>query len=217
MSRDQALPAVQELALAHAPPSTRAVWHALFLLDLKLAQVVRNAREPLPAQIRLAWWRDALAAGPERRPSGEPVLDLVSRHLDGLEDSLAALAAAWEWMLAEPPMPHRSLEEYVAGRARVFAALAPHLQRPDEEPAAAEAARWWVLGDTLSNLSDPAEREVFRALDAGMDRAGGRLSRPLRPLAVLGALGRRAFKREEPLLEGRGSALLALRAGIIGR
>jgi len=48
---------LNRLALAYAPQSTRLPLLALLALDMRLAGIVRNSREPMLAQLRLAWWR----------------------------------------------------------------------------------------------------------------------------------------------------------------
>ena len=52
------------------------------------------------------------------------------------------------------------------------------------------------------------------ALIQGLPGPGQGLVRSQRPLAVLAALGKRALIREEPVLEGRISALVALRQSL---
>ena len=54
----------------------------------------------------------------------------------------------------------------------------------------------------------------------GLERGGPNTALPVsaKGLAVLGALGLRALKRGgRPLMEGRGAALVALRAAMLGR
>jgi phytoene synthase len=46
----------------------------LSCLDVRLAGVVRGAREPMLGQLKLAWWRDRLGGDPESWPKGEPLL-----------------------------------------------------------------------------------------------------------------------------------------------
>jgi phytoene synthase len=80
------------------------------------------------------------------------------------------------------------------------------------------AAKAWALGDLAANLSDPVERALVLAVakeETGYTPLGGR---SLRPLAILGGLGRRALaKGGAPLLDGRRAALAALRLGLFGR
>jgi phytoene synthase len=174
---------------------------------------LRWRREPLAAQLRLAWWRDVLAQPASGWPRGEPVLDALRRWRD--PSGLGALPAAWEALLAERLTP-REIAEFVDGRGRAFACLAAELGVESVDDAVA-AARIWALADLAANISDGAERELV--VEYGR-RLGPppRLSASLRPLAILAALGAAALARGGgELLAGPGSALLALRTGLAGR
>lgn len=203
----------QRLSLAYASSRSRAATLPLFALDARLAAILRGRREPLAAQLRLAWWRETLARPVADWPSGEPLLEALSGWRDPAP--LARLAEGWEALLVEdltPPV----IAEFVDGRAQAFAALARELgAHPPED--AARAARIWALADLAANISDGAERDL--AVEYGR-RLGGppRLSASLRPLAVLAGLGAAALAAGgRPLLAGPRSALLALRTGMTGR
>ena len=206
------LPQPQRLALSYAPARARPATLALLMLDARLAAILRGRREPIAAQLRLAWWRDMLARPAVEWPRGEPVLDALRDWRDpaGLSD----LAVGWEALLAETLTP-AAIAEFVAGRGRVFACLARELGVEAVENAE-EAARIWALADLAANISDGEERALVA--DYGRALAPPPLSASLRPLAVLAGLGARALKLGGvPLLSGPGSTLLALRIGLTGR
>ena len=96
MSRSLAeqLPPPQRLALSYAPPSARCPTLALLALDTRLAGLLRRRGEPVLAQVRLAWWRDILAAEPGGWPEGEPVLALLRSWREPAP--LVALVDGWE-------------------------------------------------------------------------------------------------------------------------
>ena len=73
-SSDILLPPPMLLAIAYAPVPVRARLKWLLMLDQRLADVLNRASEPMIAQLRLSWWRDALNSTPDRRPKGEPLL-----------------------------------------------------------------------------------------------------------------------------------------------
>lgn len=205
------LPPPQRLALTYAPARAREATLALFALDARLGAILRARREPIAAQLRLAWWRDTLATRAAEWPHGEPVLDSLRewRDVSGLSD----LAAGWEALLAET-LTREAIEEFVAGRERAFACLARELRAPIEDVG--KAARIWALADLAANISDGAERALV--VEQGRGLPPPRLPHPLRPLAVLAGLGARALGRGGiSLLSGPGSALLALRIGLTGR
>ncbi len=61
-----------------APPEKRAALIALYALDAELAHIVLAAHEPMVAQIRLQWWRDAIDLAAPGNKTGNPVADALS-------------------------------------------------------------------------------------------------------------------------------------------
>ena len=112
------LPPVQRLALAYASSRSRPAILSLLALDARLAAILRGRREPIAAQMRLAWWRDMLARPKSEWPAGEPVLEALCAWND--PGGLAALAEGWEALLAEDLIP-ATIAEFVDGRAQAFA------------------------------------------------------------------------------------------------
>lgn len=206
------LPPPQRFALTYAPPRSRAATLALLALDARLAAILRARREPIAAQLRLAWWRDTLARPAAEWPRGEPVLDALRGWRD--PSGLAELAQGWEALLAETLTPE-TVAEFAAGRGHAFACLACELGVGPVERAE-EAARIWALADLAANLSGEQERALV--VEHGRGLAPPPLPPSLRPLAVLAGLGALALRKGgAPLLSGPGSALLALRIGLAGR
>ena len=205
------LPDVERLALAHAPRGTRKRVFALLAFDARLAGIVRQAREPLLGQMRLAWWRDHLAKPCNEWPKGEPLLELLSEWQ--CPAALAALADGWEGLLRDS-LDEDAIRSFAEGREKAWLALAAEIgARSDPAPA----ARAWALADLAANLSDPDERAQVLEV-AGKEKFPLPTERALRPLAILGGLGRRSLARGgTPLLDGRGAALAALRLGMFGR
>lgn len=208
----ETLPLPQRLALAYAPRSVRAEMLALFAFDTHLAALVRQAREPIIGQMRLAWWRERLEEPVEQRPAGSPQLDALAPW-NGREAALVALVDGWEHLLGDA-LGEPAIASFARGRAGAFAALA----EPECEAAALLAGKRWALADLAAHLDSPGER---RAVLAAADELGGApvtLPRALRPLAVLDGLARRSLARGgAPLAAGPLSGLAALRLGIIGR
>jgi hypothetical protein len=77
--------------------------------------VVRTAREPMLAQLKLAWWRDRLAADPAVWPKGEPLLARLAQWREPA--GLGALVDGWESLLGEPPLGAGELAAFSEGRA----------------------------------------------------------------------------------------------------
>lgn len=96
---DRLLPP-QRLAVAYAPQAVRAVFLLLLEFDARLAALVAGASEPLIGQLKLAWWRDAIAMEPGKRPKGEPLLQrLALLEGQGLGVAMVQLVDAWELLL----------------------------------------------------------------------------------------------------------------------
>jgi phytoene synthase len=213
----QSLPTVSRLALAYAPKSARAQTLALLALDARLAHLLRHSREPMMAQLRLAWWRESLGQSAANWPSGEPLLALLSSWQDK-HQGLAALVDGWEAMTGPAPLPPTALEAMAQGRADAFAALAQALGRGQEREAVGRLARSWALSDLAMRLGHASERDAAREM-ALADRARGvRVSRALRPLLVLhGLAARRLDRGEEAAATSPAAVLKAMRLGLLGR
>lgn len=209
-----ALPQTMRLALAYAPSHTRLPTLALLALDQRLAGLLRHSREPMMAQIRLAWWRETLARDAAEWPEGEPLLAAL-RSWNGKHGVLVKLVDGWEALTGEAPLAPSALEEMVDGRAAAFAGLAHALGRENEAEIARVLGRRWALADLSTKLNHPGESVVVRRLAQAEQARASRVSRALRPLAVLEGLARDAM-----VSDGQGSArtvLKAMRIGLLGR
>jgi phytoene synthase len=212
-SLTETLPLPQRLALAYAPKASKAAVLSLFALDARLAAAIRQASEPIMAQMRLAWWRDQLQLPPEMRERSDELVRALDA-LAGSEAQLAELIDGWEEVLAERFDP----SAYARGRGAGFAALATALGEPAHGGLARQAGRRFALVDLAANLSDEAERAA--ALAAAQSEGTGAiiLPRNLRSLAVLDGLARRSLLQGGgALFEGGGAMLAAIRLGLVGR
>ncbi|HTN14866.1 MAG TPA: hypothetical protein VL094_08680 [Sphingomonadaceae bacterium] len=203
----------ERLALAYAPRPATLV---LLALEARLAQAIRQASEPIMAQMRLAWWRDQIALAPTLRENSDGLAAALTLFA-GEEEALSALVDGWEVLLSEQ-MDEAAIERIALGRSTAFGALARLNDAGHAQEAAIAAARRYVLADLAAKLTDGEERAAALAL-AG--REGTRrivLPRALRSLAVLDGLARRSIGRGgTPLLNGPGSAIAAIRLGLAGR
>jgi phytoene synthase len=210
---EASLPVMQRLALSYAPRRARLPWLALLGLDAKLAGIVRSSREPMLAQVRLAWWRDVLAGSASALPAGEPVLAALAswqgRHL-----LLAPLAEAWGELAGEAPLDADAFLALAEARAGAFAALADLLGADQFAQAAGRMARAAALADLRGGVSHPQERAALAALVEEQDWRASRLPRVLRPLSVIHGL---AARRTARVANGPLDLLTAVRLGLLGR
>lgn len=184
----------------------RSDWLTFLALDDRLGRVVRTAREPILAQIKLAWWRDRLGADPAGWPKGEPLL----ARLAGWEErtGLVALVDGWEALLEDLPHSPQVSERFAHGRAGAIGVLAARMGENTGD--AMNIAKRWALAERgLAGL--PAGHR-----DADSRRA--KLPGTMRPLAVLAGLHLRAARRGDgEVLSGPGALLAAIRLGMTGR
>jgi len=208
------LPLPQRLALAYAPSKARSETLALLAFDARLGQALRQANEPIMAQLRLAWWRDQLKLEPSARERSDELLCALDL-LDAQRDALSALVDGWELLLTET-FSEAAAGAFVTARAQALLGLARIIEAPDSPEDVLLAGQNWALADLAASLSNPLERAA--AIGIAPQEQTRRLSRHLRPLALLDRLGRRSLAAGGvPLLNSRGSALLAIRVGLIGR
>lgn len=204
-----ALPPAERFALSYAPRLLRPRYEVLLALDGALARLTAGAREPVLAQVKLAWWRDRIAGG---GGVGEhPVMAAVATDWSLASAPLIALIDAWEEVAVDDRDRIAVAEVLAASRADAFAAAA-------ELPAAtaASAAQAWSFV-TLAARAD-APHTVDALLAAGRSAHTSPMPSSLRTLAILDGLARRAARRGHVALLGdRLSPLAALRLGIFGR
>jgi phytoene synthase len=201
------------LALAYAPGAAKPTWLALLALDARLSAILQGRREPIAAQLRLAWWRERLESPPTQWPKGEPLLEALGTWRTPAV--LAVLPSGWEALLAEQ-ITRREIEEFAETKAAAFAGLASELGQLADGNCSA-AARTWAAADLAAHTSNPAERQIVLDYARALPEPAP-LPRALRPLAVLARLGQASLaKGGAPLLDGPASALLALRVGLLGR
>ncbi len=207
----------ERVALNYAKPDIRPKLASFFALDRRLGQIIANSSEPLLGQMRIAWWRDMLSASASDRPAGDVVLDAIGASWGGDAQLLQPLADVWEVFLIAEELTADILSQFAQGRA-IPLAEALGCAHEDVAKQVQEAGSLWALADTAAHASDKTERELILELaraKLNVNTSAGSLPRAL---AVLTALSRRSIRRGgQPLMVGRGTALTALRAGLIGK
>lgn len=202
------------LSTLWAPAAARGALVALHAYDVEQQRIVAEAREPLLAEIRLAWWREQLEALAQGRLAPpQPLLRALRHQARPRGVDLGALTALEEGLL--PLLTPGPIDVLALARARgaaLFEALLTAIAgRPLTAPEAADAAaagtrfalaRLWRDGwGTAAERIGAAEQPAFppppagplpaaiRALDALAAEDAGRLARGL-PLAPAAAAGR---------------------------
>ena len=163
------------LAGLFAPAPARAHLYALYAFASEIAHVREAAREPLPGEIRLQWWRDALGREGRGEALGNPVaaalLDTIGQCALPTEP-LIALIDARGFDLYDEPMPSLADLDVYAERTAgtLFALAAQILGGTDGVDAVTTAAvpagiAYTVTQRVCSFPCDITRRQIFVPFD----------------------------------------------------
>lgn len=191
------------------PRGSRAALAALWALAERLTKLLREAREPLIGQIKLAWWRDMMALianDPAALPKGEPLLAELHAAWAG-QGGLEALVDAAEAML---------LAEDEAGRQQAAVDFGEALfdLSAVREGHAGRGRRWGLLWG--AQLQDDAASAHALLAAAKASEAPRSLFSGERALLMLDRWAG-AIALADGGRDGRREGLLLLRLGLIGR
>ena len=95
------------LATLFAPDDKRAALFALYAFNIEISRVRDVAREPMPGEIRLQWWREVLEGQRDGEAAAHP---MASALMDGLKrhgikpERLVGIADAHSFDLYDDPM-----------------------------------------------------------------------------------------------------------------
>lgn len=179
------------LALSYVPAGARAGVAALFALDSALAGVLRTTHEPAIAQIRMAWWRERLAALDTTPPPAMPVLEALADHVVGPDISGAALVTiveGWEVLIEHEALSPAAMIDYATARGATLFALANRLSGATDGHA--RAGEGWALSDLSRHLADRDAALVAAQLAADRLSTGERFDRAARGMGALALLAR---------------------------
>jgi phytoene synthase len=181
-----------------APAARRRHLYALYAFAAEIARVREAAREPMPGELRLQWWRDAVAGGGEAHPVAAALRDTMARCAL-TEEALIALIDAHTFDLYDDAMAGMAdLEAYAQATAGTAFALAARCLADDPRDIGATAPAALACGLT----------EVVRRFP--YHRGHGQLYVPADLLAQHGVT-RDGIAADEPT-DGLRAALTALRA-----
>jgi phytoene synthase len=132
------------LATLFAPPKYRRPLHALYAFNLEVARTRELAREPMPGEIRLQWWREVLGGMGRGDIDAHPVAaalrnTVVRYRLPPL--ALTGLIDARSFDLYDEPMASvDDLERYAKETSSVLIELAARILRDGRDPEIGEVA-----------------------------------------------------------------------------
>jgi phytoene synthase len=144
------------LATLFAPEKYRRALHALYAFDLELSRVRDLAREPMPGEIRLQWWRDALLGMAAGDAAGHPVATALREVVVRYRLPPAALSDmidARSFDLYDEPMPTlAALESYAMRTAALPFELAARVLRDGRDSGATDLMAHAGVADTIARL-----------------------------------------------------------------
>ena len=122
------------LATLFAPEKARRALWALYAFNLEVARTRELAREPMPGELRLQFWRDALAGQGEAHPVAAALRDAVVRYRLPPR-MLADLIDARTFDLYDEPMASLAdLERYAAATSAAPIELAARILMDGRDP-----------------------------------------------------------------------------------
>ncbi|HET9686120.1 MAG TPA: phytoene/squalene synthase family protein [Pseudolabrys sp.] len=130
------------LATLFAPAEKRDALFALYAFDVEVSRVRDLAREPMPGEIRLQWWREMLLGERGSEVAGHPVAAAV---MEGLaqqslsSDLLVDLLEAHRFDLYDEPMSDLdALRSYASRTAGAIVELSAAILAGNLDPATTE-------------------------------------------------------------------------------
>jgi 15-cis-phytoene synthase len=201
------------LATLFAPADRRGPLFALYAFNHEIASIRERAREPMPGEIRLQWWRDAIARAAAGEVIGHPVADAIGSlvgqgalayaSIDGLIEARVFDVAVK--IMSDLP----ALETYLIGTAGALFRLAAQLTSAGGGAPAAESIEPAALGPAAEAAGIAyGLTGVMRALP--MHAAKGRVDLPRDALLRHGTTPARLLAGEAS--EGLSRVLNDLRA-----
>lgn len=208
------------LCALFAPPEGRERLLALYAFNVEIARVRETVSEPLIGQMRLQWWREAIAEFREGKVRAHPVakaLQAAFAQSPPAPELIERLLETREFDLDDAPPPDMtSLENYAVGSSGALLQAGLHLLGVRSD-AAHHAARhvgvaWALLGHLRAAPFHASQRRLYlpqdRLLAHGVDteelvagRPGPGLAKVARELADRATehlAAARALRRDVP-------------------
>ncbi len=127
-----------------APAGRRGALFALHAFNAEVSRVREAITTPLAGEVRLQWWREALAGGGQGDVRTNPVAAALLESIEAYRlprASLEALLEARQFDLYDDAMPTvNDLEGYAGETSSALIRLATLVLAPEAGPASAEAA-----------------------------------------------------------------------------
>jgi phytoene synthase len=167
------------LATLFAPADRRDDLFALYAFNIEIARVRDVAREPMPGEIRLQWWREVLAGERDGEATAHPVaaalLAALKKHSIA-PSRVTALVDAHTFDLYDEPMPTLDdLDNYAVMTQSALIDIAAHIlgvRRAETMMLIRSAGIAVTVAGVLTGLArHSARRQLYVPLEV-LDRHG---------------------------------------------
>jgi phytoene synthase len=151
------------------PPEQRRALLAVYAFNVEISRVRELVSQPLPGEVRLQWWTDALAGAEHGGVEGNPVaaeLLLAIRNFRLPVDRLSRLIDEHQFDLYNDPMPTMAaLEGYIDDTSSALFSLGAGIagwQSPEIEHVARHAGIAQGIAQVMTALPlDASRRQLF--------------------------------------------------------
>jgi phytoene synthase len=153
------------LATLFAPADRRDALYALYAFHAEIARVRELAREPMPGEIRLQWWREAIEGTREGEAAAHPVAaalrETMARH--GIDaERLVAMVDAHSFDLYDEPLKTLdALDNYAALTQGALIGVAAGVLGAAGLEVQMLARHAGIAQTVFGVLAAPARRQLF--------------------------------------------------------
>ena len=177
---DFAVSPPQQLAIAYARKDIRLAFGLLLAFDDRIAGVVGRGSEPIFAQMKIAWWQEALAKPAHLRPKGEPLFAELRQlenagRAEGLIGAMQLVLDAWGILAAHEEWSHDQVKAFAETRSN--AAFGTYAGWVATFSPNAEQGQRWAIDDLSSRFG--------KQFGVGNGAPPNHMHRRLRPLSIL--------------------------------
>jgi len=191
------------LATLFAPADKRGPLFGLYAFNVEIASVRERAREPMPGEIRLQWWRDVIngerAGEAAANPIAAALIEIIARF-SLPKARLVDLLEAHAFDLYDDPMPtFEALEGYVRQTSAAILDLAARICGAHVEHASERGGLAYGITTLLRTFAlNASRRQLFVPLEAlDSSTTPGTIFAGLTSPGLIDALGKLRFRARE--------------------
>lgn len=146
----------RHVAALFAPAARRPALHALHAFSLEIAGVRGQVKDPLPGEIRLQWWREAISGERADEAKAHPVmvalLDTITNNHLPLQPFLDLIDARISDLYDDSPTDWNALEGYCSETCSALFRLSTIILMGGKDPGSADAAGHAGVAYALTGL-----------------------------------------------------------------